>query len=103
MRSTRGGRFGVGAVLPMVLVAGLAVAALTSHAAGEAHADDAKLELVSIEAGNGKAEACANMSVADRSACLDQAAATKVASTSLDEHEAPMVKKSSCARASKSK
>ena len=51
MRLSRRSRFGVGAMLPTVLVAGLAVAALTSHAGGEALADDAQLELVSIEAG----------------------------------------------------
>lgn len=102
MTVRREGRFGVGAVLPMVLVAGLAVAALTSHAAGEARADDHQIELVSIEAEGGKtAESCAGLSAADGS-CLDQAATTTVASTAVDEHESPKaMKKSSCPRASK--
>ena len=101
MTLNRGGRFGVGAMLPMVLVAGLAVAALTSHTAGEARADDAQLELVSIEAGSGKTEPCVGMSTADGTSCLDQAAATRVASTTLEEPETTKVKKSSCPRASR--
>ena len=97
----RGSRFGVGAVLPMVLVAGLAVAAFMSHAGGEVRADDAQLELVSLEAGSGKTESCVGISTADGSSCLDQAAVTRVASAATDEHETPKVKKSSCSRASK--
>ena len=101
MRLSRRGRLGVGAVLPTVLVAGLAVAALTSHAAGEAHADDAQLELVSIETGSGKAGSCVGISVADGSPCLDRPEATRVASTVLEEHDTPTVKKNSCPRASR--
>ena len=97
----RGSRFGVGAVLPMVLAAGFAVASLTSFAAGEAHADDAALELVSIEAGSGKTESCVGISTADGSSCLDQSAVTRVASTALDEPDTPKVKTKSCSRASK--
>ena len=96
MRATRGGRLGVGAVLPMVLVAGLAVAALTSHAAGEARADDHQLELVAIEAGDGKTQSC--IRTADGSSCVGQPEATHVASTVVDEHDTPKVKKNSCAR-----
>lgn len=87
MRLSRGGRFGVGAVLPMMFVAGLAVAAFTSHA-GEARADDHQLELVSIEAEGGKTQSS-----------VDQTDATHVASTALDEHETPKVKAKSCSRA----
>ena len=101
MRLSRRSRFGVGAVLPTVLVAGLAVAALTSHAGGEALADDAQLELVSIEAGSGKTEPCVGISAADGSPCLDRPEATRVASTVLDEHDSPTVKKQSCPRASR--
>ena len=93
-----GSRFGVGAVLPMVLVAGLAVAALTSFAAGEARADDHQLELVSVETSSGKAELCVGMSTADGSTCLDRAEGAQVASTGLEEPETPKVKKNSCAR-----
>ena len=91
MTVRRRGRFGVGAVLPMVLVAGLAVAAFTSHGAGEARADDHQIELVSIEAEDDKAQSS-----------VDQAATTTVASTAVEEPETPKVmKKSSCSRASK--
>ena len=100
MMVRRGSRSGVGAVLPMVLVAGLAVAAFMSHAGGEVRADDAQLELVSLEAGSGKTQSCVGMRAADKSACLDRAA-TRVASAATDEHETPKVKKSSCSRASK--
>ena len=100
MTLRRRGRFGVGAVLPMVLVAGFAVASLTSLAGGEASADDHQLELVSIEAGNGKTQSCAGTVTADGS-CLVQSEATHVASTALDEHETPKVKAKSCPRASK--
>ena len=65
MTLRRRGRFGVGAVLPMVLVAGFAVASLTSLAGGEASADDHQLELVSIEAGNGKTQSCAGTVTAE--------------------------------------
>ena len=85
----------------MVLVAGLALAALTSHAASEARAGDANLELVSIEAGSGKTESCVGINPADGSSCLDQAAATQVASTVLEEPETLKVKKNSCPRASR--
>lgn len=101
MTMKRGGRFGVGAVLPMVLVAGFAVASLTSLAAGEARADDAALELVSIEAGSGKTESCVGMSTADGSTCLGRPEGAQVASTALEEPETPKVKKGSCSRASK--
>ena len=75
----------------MVFVASLAVAAFTSHGAGEARADDHQLELVSIEAEGGKTQSS-----------VDQSDATHVASTALDEPETPKVKtKSSCSRASK--
>ena len=57
----------------MVFVAGLAVAAFTSHG-GEARADDHQLELVSIEAEGGKTQSS-----------VDQSDATHVASTALDE------------------
>ncbi|MDE0391085.1 MAG: hypothetical protein OXI57_03325 [Rhodospirillales bacterium] len=101
MRSSRRGRFGVGTVLPLALAAGLAVAAFTSYAAGDARADDHQLELVSIEAEGGKTQSCAGTVAADGS-CLDQSGATHVASTALDEQETPKVKtKSSCSRASK--
>ena len=73
----------------MMFVAGLAVAALTSHA-GEARADDHQLELVSIEAEGGEAQSS-----------VDQLEAKHVASTALDEHEIPKVKAKSCARAAK--
>ena len=73
----------------MMFVAGLAVAALTSHA-GEARADDHQLELVSIESEGGKAQSS-----------VDESEATHVASTVLDEHETPKVKGKSCARAAK--
>ena len=85
----RRGRFAVGAVLSMAFVAGLALAALTSHA-GEARADDHQLELVSIEAEGGKAQSS-----------TDQPEATHIASTVLDEPDTPKVKAKSCARASK--
>ena len=103
MTVRRESRFGVGAVLPMVLVAGLAVAALTSYTAGEARADHHHIELVSIEADGGKtAESCAGMTAADGSTCLDPAATSEVASTAVDEHESPKVmNKRSCSRASK--
>ena len=101
MTLRRQGRFGVGAVLPLVLVAGFAVASLTGLAAGDAHADDAALELVSIEAGSGKTNSCVGISTADGSSCLDQSAATRVASTVADEDVTPKVKKNSCPRASK--
>ena len=87
MRLSRGGRFGVGAVLPMMFVAGLAVAAFTSHA-GEARADEHQLELVSIEAEGGKTQSS-----------VDQTDATHVASTALDEDATPKVKAKSCSRA----
>ena len=87
MTMRRRGRFGFGAVLSMAFVAGLAVAAFTSDA-GEARADDAQLELVSIEAEGGKAQSS-----------VDQSDATHVASTTLDEHETPKVKVKSCSRA----
>ena len=95
MAMTRRGRFGVGAVLPMMFVAGLAVAAFTSHPGGEALADDAQLELVSIEAGDGKTQSC--VGTADGS-CVGQTDATLVASTAVDELGTPKVKKGSCAR-----
>ena len=101
MTLSSGHRFGVGAVLSMVLVAGLAVAALTSHAAGEARADDAQLELVSIEAGSGKTEPCVGMSAADGSPCLDRPEGAQVASTVLEEPETPKAMKASCPRASR--
>ena len=88
MAMTRRSRFGVGAVLPMMFVAGLAVAAFTSHPGGEALADDAELELVSIEAEGNKAQSS-----------VEQSEATHVASTAVDELATPKVKKSSCARA----
>ena len=88
MAMTRRSRFGVGAVLPMMFVAGLAVAAFTSHPGGEALADDAELELVSIEAEGNKAQSS-----------VEQSEATLVASTAVDELATPKVKKSSCARA----
>ena len=91
MTTRRKGRFGVAAVLSIAFVAGLAVAAFTSHGAGEARADDHQIELVSIEADGGKAQSS-----------VDQAQATHVASTAVDEHDTPKVmKKSSCPRASK--
>ncbi len=70
----------------MMFVAGLALAAFTSHPGG-ALADDAQLELVSIDAGDGKAQSS-----------VDQSEATHVASTAVDEIATPKVKKSSCAR-----
>ena len=88
MTMRRGRRYGVGAVLPMMFVAGLAVAAFTSLGAGEARADDHQLELVSIEAEGGKTQSS-----------VDQTEATHVASTALDEHETPKVKAKSCSRA----
>ena len=88
MAMTRRSRFGVGAVLPMMFVEGLAVAAFTSHPGGEALADDAELELVSIEAEGNKAQSS-----------VEQSEATHVASTAVDELATPKVKKSSCARA----
>jgi len=97
MRLSRRGRSGIRAVLPMVFVAGLAVAAFTTHAGGEARADDHQLELVSIEAGDGKTQSCAGIVAADGS-CLDQPAAARVASTVIDEDVTPKVKKNSCAR-----
>ena len=100
MRLSRRGRFGVGAVLPMMFVAGLALAAFTSYADGEARADDHHLELVSVGAGDGKTQSCAGTVAADGS-CLDQSDATHVASTVLDEDVAPKVKAGSCARAAK--
>ena len=91
MTVRRRGRFGIGAVLSMAFVAGLAVAAFTSHGAGEARADDHQIELVSIEAEDGKTQSS-----------VDQAATTTVASTAVEEPETPKVmKKSSCPRASK--
>ena len=103
MTVRRESRFGVGAVLPMLLVAGLAVAALTGHAAGEARADHHHIELVSIDADGSKtAQSCAGMTAADGSSCLDPAATSEVATTAVDEHESPKVmNKSSCSRASK--
>ena len=100
MRLSRRGRFGVGAVMPMMFVAGLAVAAFMGHSAGEAQADDHQLELVSVEAGDGKTQSCAGTVAADGS-CLDQSGATHVASTVLEEPGTPKVKKGSCARAAK--
>ena len=100
MRLSRRGRLGVRAVLPMMFVAGFAVAALTSHIGGEARADDHQLELVSIEAGSGKTQSCAGTVAADGS-CLEQSDATHVASTVLDEGATPKVKAGSCARAAK--
>ena len=88
MRSSRRGRYGV--VLSMMFVAGLAVAALTSHTAGEVRADDHQIELVSIEAEGGEAQSS-----------VDQSEATYVASTVVEEPDTPKVKKSSCSRASK--
>jgi len=101
MTLRRRGRFGVGAALPMVLVAGFAVASLMSLAGGEASADDHKLELVSIEAGSGKTHSCVGIDTADGSSCLEGSAATRVASTVVDEGVTPKVKKNSCPRASK--
>ena len=89
MRLSRRGRFGVGTVLSMAFVAGLAVAAFTGHA-GEVRADDRQLELVSIEAEGSTAQSS-----------VDQADATHVASTALDEQEAPKVKAYSCPKAAK--
>ena len=89
MRLSRRGRFGVGAVLPMMFVAGLAVAAFTGHA-GEVRADDHQIELVSIEAEGGKAQSS-----------VDQSEATHVASTVLEESAAPKVKKRGCSIAAK--
>ena len=88
MTMRRRGRFGVGAVLSMAFVAGLALAAFTSHGAGEAHADDHQLELVSVEAEGGKTQSS-----------VDQSDATHVASTVLDEDATPKVKAKSCSRA----
>lgn len=91
MRSSRRGRVGVGAVLSMMFVAGLAVAAFTSHGAGEARADDQQIELVSVETEDGTAQSN-----------VDQSQATHVAATAVDEPDTPKVmKKSSCSRASK--
>ena len=90
MTMRRRGRFGVGAVLSMAFVAGLAVAAFTSHPGGEALADDAQLELVSIEAEGGKTQSS-----------VDQTDATHVASTALDEDATPKVKKRGCSIAAK--
>ena len=91
MTMRRRGRFGVGAVLSMAFVASLAVAAFTSHGAGEARADDHQIELVSIEADGGKAQSS-----------VDQSEATHVASTAVEEPDTPKVMtKSSCPRASK--
>ena len=87
MTMRRRGRFGVGAVLSMAFVTGLAVAAFTSHA-GEARADDHQLELVSIEAEGGKPQSS-----------VDQTGATHVASMALDEDATPKVKAKSCSRA----
>ena len=94
-------RFGVGVVLPLAFVAGLALAALTTHGAGEVRADDAQLELVSLEAGSGKTGACAGMSTADGSPCLDGPEGAQVASTVLEEPATPKMNKASCARASR--
>ena len=91
MTMRRRGRFGTGAVLSMAFVASLAVAAFTSHGAGEARADDHQIELVSVEAEGDKAQSS-----------IDQAQATHVASTAVEEADTPKVmKKSSCPRASK--
>ena len=85
----RGRRFGT--VLALAFVAGLAVAAFTSHPGGEVRADDGQLELVSIEA-----EDSTNQS------SVDQSEATHVASTAVDEDDTPKVmKKSSCPQVSK--
>lgn len=85
----RGRRFGT--VLSLAFVAGLAVAAFTSHPGGEARADDGQLELVSIEAEDSKAQSS-----------VDQAAATTVASTAVDEDDTPKVmKRSTCSQVSK--
>ena len=89
MMLSRRGRIGVGAVLPLMFVAGLAMAALTGHG-GEARADDHQLELVSIESEGGKPQSS-----------VDQSEATHVASTALDESETPKVKAKSCSRAAK--
>lgn len=82
-----GRRFGVGTVLSMAFVAGLAVAAFTSHA-GEVQADDHQLELVSIEEEGNKTQSS-----------IDQTDATHVASTVVDEDATPKVKVKSCSRA----
>ena len=89
MTMMRRGRFGIGAVLSMAFVAGLAVAAFTS-AGGEARADDAQLELVSIDAGSSETQSS-----------VDQTDATHVASTTLDEPETKKVKAKSCPLAAK--
>ena len=82
----RGRRFGT--VLALAFVAGLAVAAFTSHPAGEARADDGQLELVSLEADGDKAQSGG-----------DQSEATYVASTAVDANDTPKVKAKSCSRA----
>ena len=75
----------------MMFVAGLAVAALTGHAAGTAHADDHQIELVAVDAEGDAAQSSA-----------DQSDATHVASTAVDESDTPKVMtKSSCSRAAK--
>lgn len=101
MTLSRRSRLGVGAVLPLVLATGLAVAAFTSYGAGEVRADDAQLELVSIDTGSGKTESCVGMSTADGSPCLDGPEGAQVASTAIEEPAVPKVKMKSCARASK--
>ena len=87
MTMRRRGRFGIGAVLSMAFVAGLAVAAFTSHP-GEVRADDHQLELVSVEAEGGTTQSS-----------IDQTDAAHVASTALDEDATPKVKSKSCSRA----
>ncbi len=99
MTLNRGLRFGLGAALPLALVAGLAAAA-TGLAAGEARADHHHLELVSVTTDGGKTGECVGISTADGSTCLDGSKGAQSASTTLDVHEneTKAVKKSSCAR-----
>ena len=75
----------------MMFVASLAVAALTGHTAGEARADDHQIELVAVDGEGGETQSSA-----------EQSDATHVASTAVDESDAPKVmNKSSCSRAAK--
>ena len=94
----RGRRFGVVTVLSMAFVAGLALAAFTSQPGGEALADDAQLELVSVDTGGGETQSCVGTVAADGT-CVGQPDATHVASATVDELGTPKVKKSSCSRA----
>ena len=96
----RGVRSGLGAALPLALVAGLALAAATGFAADEARADHHHLELVSVTTDGGKTADCVGISTADGSTCLDGSKGAQTASTTLDVHEneTKAVKKSSCAR-----